>query len=156
MVDVDRLNEEIKQFGVVVERMNELPQIYEDVKVQLDACREASNELKLVKEDMEKFISSTKQDLEHQHNETVLRISNIETNLEQKFDKMELNLRDRLALVESNTTIALNELKASLEKNFAELNQRLDTEANIRKKRFIILTVCVGMAIVLAAIKFFI
>ena len=156
MVNVDELNEEIKQFGKVVEKMDELPAIYEKVQTQLDACRDATNELRLAKEDMEKFIASTKQELEHQQNETISKITSIESSLEQKFDKMELNIRDRFSLTESNITLALNELKSTVEKSTADLNQKLDTEVAEIKKRTVIIAIGIGVAIILSIIKFFV
>lgn len=156
MVNVDELNEEIKQFGKVVEKMDELPAIYEKVQTQLDACRDATNELRLVKEDMEKFISATKLELEHQHNETISKIASIENNLEQKFDKMELNIRDRFSLTESNITLAINELKSTVEKSTTELNQKIDAEMAELKKRTVIITVGIGIAIILGIVKFFV
>ncbi len=156
MVDVDKLNEEIEKFGMVVDRMNDLPKIYEDVKIQLDVCREASNELKMTKEDMEKFMSSTAQTLDQQHKETRERIGTVEHNFEQKLDKAEVSLRDRISLSESNMTLSLNDLKHTIETATTELNQRLDLEATENKKRFIIVTVCVAVSIVIGIIKFFV
>ncbi len=156
MVNVDELNEEIKQFGNVVEKMNELPLIYEKVQEQLDACRNASNEMKLAREDIENFASKTRQELEHQHNDMTSKITSIETNMEQKFDKMELNIRDRIALAESNITLSLNELKNSVEKSATEINQKLDTEAAINKKRFLVLGIGLSIVIILGVIRFFV
>ncbi len=165
MVDVDKLNEEIEKFGMVVEKMDDLPKIYEDVKIQLDICREASNELKMTREDLDKFISATGLTLSQQHKESIEKLSTIERNFELKLDKAEVSLRDRISLSESNTTLALNDLKRAMETTAVELkqaidtattdiNKRLDTEAAENKKRFIIITACVVVSIIIGVVRF--
>ncbi len=156
MVNVDELNEEIKQFGIVVDRMKELPEIYEKVQIQLDLCRDASNELKMTKEDMEKFMSTTSQTLEQQYRETDAKLNAIEHSLDQKMDKVEVGLRDRLSLVESNLSLTLANVTHSIENAVNELNQRSDAEAAESKKRFIILAVGIALAIIFGVIRFFV
>ena len=156
MVDVDKLNEEIKEFGIVVDKMKDLPEIYEKVQVQLDVCREASNELKMAREDMEKFMTSTTQTIEQYHKDTDTKLTSVEHNLDQKLDRTEVSLRDRVALSESNLNLAITNLSHTLETTAAEINQRLDSEAAENKKRFIIITVCVCVSIILGIVKFFV
>ncbi|MBO4913123.1 MAG: hypothetical protein J5504_10385 [Butyrivibrio sp.] len=156
MVDVDKLNEEIKEFGVVVDKMKDLPEIYEKVQVQLDVCREASNELKMAREDMEKFMTSTTQTIDQYHKDTDTKLTSVEHNLDQKLDRTEVSLRDRVALSESNLNLAITNLTHTLENTAAEINQRLDSDAAENKKRFIIITVCVCVSIILGIVKFFV
>ena len=156
MVDVDKLNEEIKEFGVVVDKMKDLPEIYEKVQVQLDVCREASNELKMAREDMEKFMTSTTQTIDQYHKDTDTKLTSVEHNLDQKLDRTEVSLRDRVALSESNLNLAITNLTHTLENTTAEINQRLDSDAAENKKRFIIITVCVCVSIILGIVKFFV
>ena len=156
MVNVDELNEEIKQFGIVIDKMKELPEIYEKVQIQLDVCREASNELKMAKEDMEKFMSTTTQTIDQHHKDTDAKLTSVEHNLDQKLDKVEVSLRDRVALAESNFNLALTNLTHTIENTSAELNQHMDANAAQSKKQFIILTVCVCISIILGIVKFFV
>ncbi len=156
MVNVDELNEEIKKFGIVVEKMEELPRIYDDVKNQLEVCREALKELKMAKEDMERFTSSTTTVINERHREHMARFDELEKELNQKIDKAEVSLRDRVALLESNTTLALNEVKTNIEKSTQELDRKLDTAEAERKKWSIITALLIGVVIILEVIKFFV
>lgn len=156
MVNVDELNEEIKQFGIVIDKMKELPEIYEKVQIQLDVCREASNELKMAKEDMEKFMSTTTQTIDQHHKDIDAKLTSVEHNLDQKLDKVEVSLRDRVALAESNFNLALTNLSHTIENTATELNQHMDANAAQSKKQFIILTVCVCISIILGIVKFFV
>ncbi len=185
MVNVDELNEEIKQFGVVVEKMKDLPEIYEKVQIQLDVCREASNELKIAREDMTKFVSETAQTLDQHQKETETKLTSIEHNLNQQIDKSEGIVKDRVSLAESNLSLALTNLTHNLDQSEGaikervsqaesslslvltnlsqsvesiakEFNQRMDSEAAENKKRFIIITVGVCLSIILGVIGLFI
>ena len=156
MVNVDELNEEIKKFGIVVDKVEVLPEIYEKVQIQLDVCREAANELKMSKEDMERFMSTTTQSLDLYHKDTDAKLTSVAHDLDQKLDKVESNLRDRVSLTESNLTLALADLKQSLERSTDEIKQRMDTEAAENKKRFIIITICVCVSIIIGIVRFFV
>lgn len=185
MVNIDELNKDIEKFGIVIEKVEKLPDTYQDVKEQFEIVKKNTNELTELIQSQEKYnkkyetkiktiADDTLTKLEEIQNNTIgklqsieenaglklhsveqnaeAKLQSVEKNAETKLEKTEMSIRDRVALLESNITISLNQLKSLCENEFTKINDKMDKESAITKKRFIITTVGIGVIILLEII----
>lgn len=174
MVNIDELNKDIEKFGIVIEKVEKLPDTYQDVKEQFEIVKKNTDELTELIQSQEKYnkkyeakiktiADDTLTKLEEIQNNTIgklqsieenagLKLQSVEKNAETKLEKTEMSIRDRVALLESNITISLNQLKSLCDNEFAKINDKIDKESAITKKRFIITTVGIGAIILLEAL----
>lgn len=185
MVNIDELNKDIEKFGIVIEKVEKLPDTYQDVKEQFEIVKKNTNELSELIQSQEKYnkkyetkiktiADDTLTKLEEIQNNTIgklqsieenaglklqsveqnaeAKLQSVEKNAETKLEKTEMSIRDRVALLESNITISLNQLKSLCENEFTKINDKMDKESAITKKRFIITTVGIGVIILLEII----
>lgn len=185
MVNIDELNKDIEKFGIVIEKVEKLPDTYQDVKEQFEILKKNTDELTELIQSQEKYnkkyetkiktiADDTLTKLEEIQNNTIgklqsieenaglklqsveqnaeAKLQSVEKNAETKLEKTEMSIRDRVALLESNITISLNQLKSLCENEFTKINDKMDKESAITKKRFIITTVGIGVIILLEII----
>ena len=185
MVNIDELNKDIEKFGIVIEKVEKLPDTYQDVKEQFEILKKNTDELTELIQTQEKYnkkyetkiktiADDTLTKLEEIQNNTidklqsieenaglklqsveqnaVAKLQSVEKNAETKLEKTEMSIRERIALLESNITISLNQLKSLCENGFTKINDRMDKENAITKKRFIITTVGIGVIVLLEII----
>ena len=185
MVNIDELNKDIEKFGIVIEKVEKLPDTYQDVKEQFEILKKNTDELTELIQSQEKYnkkyetkiktiADDTLTKLEEIQNNTIgklqsieenaglklqsveqnaeAKLQSVEKNAETKLEKTEMSIRDRVALLESNITISLNQLKSLCENEFTKINDKMDKESAITKKRFIITTVGIGVIVLLEII----
>ena len=185
MVNIDELNKDIEKFGIVIEKVEKLPDTYQDVKEQFEIVKKNTNELTELIQSQEKYnkkyetkiktiADDTLTKLEEIQNNTIgklqsieenaglklqsveqnaeAKLQSVEKNAETKLEKTEMSIRERVALLESNITISLNQLKSLCENEFTKINDKMDKESAITKKRFIITTVGIGVIVLLEII----
>lgn len=185
MVNIDELNKDIEKFGIVIEKVEKLPDTYQDVKEQFEILKKNTDELTELIQSQEKYnkkyetkiktiADDTLTKLEEIQNNTIgklqsieenaglklqsveqnaeAKLQSVEKNAETKLEKTEMSIRERVALLESNITISLNQLKSLCENEFTKINDKMDKESAITKKRFIITTVGIGVIVLLEII----
>lgn len=152
MVNVDELNENIKKFGVVIEKVEELPDVYQGVKEQLELEKKNIEAITELEQKQEKHYVEVIEKLKTIEKNAESKLQEVGKNAEVKLDKAEINLRDRIALLESNTTLAINELKTSMESQIVGVKEKADEESKVAKTRFTVLAAGIMVIIVLQII----